>query len=102
MSRKKGPLNVEPSVLVCLSLVAHSLAGPDTPIAELLALEQYLPPPSPARTDNTDAKTNDAQDAIEALLDPILASGLSPTLALCMQELAVVLPGLKVMSLVNA
>lgn len=95
MSRKRGPHVVEPSVLVCLSLVAHSLgSGPLLP--DFLALEMYPPPPPPAPIEDATLRANEAQDAVEVLLDPILASGLSPTLSLCMQELALVLPSLKV------
>lgn len=95
MGRKRGPHTVEPSVLVCLSLVAHSL-GPEPVIPEFMALEQYCKAPAPPPLDNAKELANEAQDAIEMLLDPILGSGLSPTLALCMQELALVLPVLKV------
>lgn len=95
LSRKRSPVTVDPSVLVCLSLVAHSL-GTDPPMPEFLALEQHPPPPSPAQIEGAVDKANTAQDNIEILLDPILESGLSPTLALCMQELALVLPDLKV------
>ena len=94
MNRKRGPHMIEPSVLVCLSLVAHSL-GPEPPVPEFLSLEMFPPPHPPDPVEDAEARANEAQDAVEVLLDPILGSGLSPTLALCMQELALVLPALK-------